>query len=92
MATNTDTVNNITLSTDEFALLYEYLDREHSLVWDPDTVGVTTKIGKQVWDRIQEVAIEQGFTPRHDPIKGGKLVYVDDGAPEELVWLGDPDD
>jgi hypothetical protein len=92
MATNTDTVNNITLSTDEFALLYEYLDREHSMDWDVESVGLTTKIGKQIWDRVQEIAVEQNFTPTHTPIEGGKLVYVDDGAPEELVWLGDPDE
>jgi hypothetical protein len=51
----------ITLSDDEFALLYEYLDREHSSVWDPETVGKTTKIGKRLWDRIQDVAVEQGL-------------------------------
>lgn len=58
----------ITLTTDEFALLYEYLDREHSLVWDPSTVGQTTKIGKKLWDRIQDVAVEQDFTPTHDSL------------------------
>jgi hypothetical protein len=59
----------VTLSTEEFALLYEYLDREHSIVWDPMTVGVTTKIGKKLWDRIQEIATEQNFTPTHTPIE-----------------------
>ena len=61
----------ITLSTAEFSLLYEYLDREHSIVWDPDTVGQTTKLGKQLWDRIQQVAIEQDFTPTHSSIDDG---------------------
>ena len=58
----------ITLSDDEFATLYEYLDREHSFVWDPMVVGKTTKIGKKLWDRVQEIAVEQDFTPTHEPI------------------------
>lgn len=62
---------NITLTTEEFALLYEFLDREHSFDWDPDSIGETTKIGKKLWDRIQEVAVEQGFTPTHTPIEEG---------------------
>jgi hypothetical protein len=37
--------DTITLSTDEFALLFQYLDWEHSLVWNPETVGKITKIG-----------------------------------------------
>jgi hypothetical protein len=60
----------IPLTTEEFALLYEYLDREHSLVFDPNTVGETTKIGKKLWDRVQEIAAEQDFTPTHTPIHG----------------------
>jgi hypothetical protein len=58
----------ITLTTEEFALLYEYLDREHSIVWDPDIIGDTTKIGKKLWDRVQEIAEEQHFTPTHEPL------------------------
>jgi hypothetical protein len=58
----------VTLSDEEFALLYEYLDREHSIVFDPNTVGQTTKLGKKLWDRIQEVANEQGFVPTHESI------------------------
>ena len=61
----------ITLSTEEFALLYEYLDREHSLDWDVESIGVTTKLGKQLWDRIQGIAVEQNFTPTHIPIDDG---------------------
>jgi hypothetical protein len=75
------TGGNITLSTEEFALLYEYLDREHSLVWDPETVGLTTKIGFKLWRRIQKIATEQGFTPTHTPIEDGLRhlpVYADD--------------
>ena len=49
------------LSADEFAQLYEYLDREHTITWDPEHVGLTTKMGKQLWDRVQEIAVEQGF-------------------------------
>jgi hypothetical protein len=63
--------DSITLSTDEFAHLYEYLDREHSIVWNPDIIGDTTKIGKALWDRVQEVAEEQGFTPMHEPVEEG---------------------
>jgi hypothetical protein len=51
----------VTLSDDDFAMLYEYLDREHTITWDPNTVGQTTKIGKKLWDRVQEIAEEQGF-------------------------------
>jgi hypothetical protein len=49
----------ITLSDDEFNLLYDYLDREHSVTWDPDEVGEMTMVGKKLWDRVQEIAIEQ---------------------------------
>jgi hypothetical protein len=45
------TVEGITLSCDEFALLYQYLDREHTITWDPEEVGLTTKLGKKLWDR-----------------------------------------
>ena len=69
-----DMATDITLTTEEFALLYEYLDREHTLVWDPKTVGKTTKIGKKLWDRIQAVAVEQGFTPTHTPINEGSVI------------------
>ncbi len=31
--------------------------------WDPASIGLTTKIGKQLWDRVQEIAVEQGFAP-----------------------------
>lgn len=64
---------NITLTTEEFALLFEYLDREHTQVWDPNTVGQTTKIGKKLWDRVQKIAVEQGFTPTHTPINEGSV-------------------
>ncbi len=53
----------ITLSEEEFALLYTYLWREHTITWDPDHVGLTTKLGKQLWDRVREIADEQDFTP-----------------------------
>jgi hypothetical protein len=59
----------ITLTDEEFSLLYEYLDREHSIAWDPNTVGETTKLGKTLWDRIQEVAQEQNFTATHQSIR-----------------------
>jgi hypothetical protein len=62
---------SITLTAEQFALLYEYLDREHAITWDPETVGEITKLGKQVWDRVQEIAREQNFTPTHQPIDEG---------------------
>jgi hypothetical protein len=65
----------ITLTSKEFALLYKYLDREHSFVWDPKEVGVTTKIGKKLWDRIQEIATEQDFTPTHTRLDEDFPVY-----------------
>ena len=55
----------ITLTDEEFALLYNYLDREHTITWDPEFVGQTTKIGKQLWDRVQEIGAEVGLTPQH---------------------------
>jgi hypothetical protein len=58
----------IELTEEQFALLYEYLDREHSLVWDPRVIGDTTKIGKKLWDTVQEIAGQQGFTPQHERI------------------------
>ena len=54
---------NITLTAEEFSLLYRFLDLEHTETMDPEEVGVITKLGKQVWDRVQEIAVEQGFTP-----------------------------
>jgi hypothetical protein len=53
----------VTLSTEELALLHRYLAREHSMDWDPASIGLTTKIGRQLWDRIQQIAVEQGFAP-----------------------------
>jgi hypothetical protein len=58
----------IELTEEQFALLYEYLDREHTLTWDPLIVGDTTKIGKKLWDTVQEIAQQQGFTPQHERI------------------------
>jgi hypothetical protein len=52
----------VMLSDDEFTLLYTYLDREHTITWDPDHVGLTTKMGKKLWDRVQEIAQEQGVS------------------------------
>ncbi len=63
----------IELTEEQFALLYEYLDREHSFVWDPMVVGDTTKIGKKLWDAVQEIAQQQGFTPKHERV-GGHIV------------------
>jgi hypothetical protein len=54
----------ITLSDEEFDLLYLYLHREHRMVFDPKEVGETTKIGRKLWARVQEIADEQGFTPQ----------------------------
>jgi hypothetical protein len=53
----------VTLTTEEFALLHRYLAREHSIDWDPASIGLTTKIGKKLWDRIQQIGVEQGFAP-----------------------------
>lgn len=58
----------ISLSDEQFALLYEYLDREHSFVWNPEVVGETTKIGKQLWDTVQAIAVDQGFEPQHERV------------------------
>jgi hypothetical protein len=44
---------SVTLSDEEFALLYTYLDREQTVTWDPLEVGLTTKLGKRLWDRVQ---------------------------------------
>jgi hypothetical protein len=67
MATNT-----ITLTTGEFALLYEFLDREHSTSYGGvESIDLTTKIGVKLWRRVQEIATKQGFVPRHAPIDSG---------------------
>jgi hypothetical protein len=50
----------ITLTDEEFALLYTYLDLQHTVTWDPKEVGLATKLGKKLWDRVQEIAQEQG--------------------------------
>jgi hypothetical protein len=55
----------VTLSDEEFALLFDYLDREHSITWDPDFVGLTTKLGKQLWDRVRDIGTEQGLVAQH---------------------------
>jgi hypothetical protein len=59
----------VSVSDNEFALLFTYLAREHSFVFDPSEVGKTTKIGKQLWDRVQEIALEQGFTPENNTLE-----------------------
>jgi hypothetical protein len=51
----------IELTDEQFALLYEYLDREHSIVWDPATVGQTTKIGTRLQSTVQEIAGQNGL-------------------------------
>lgn len=51
----------VTLSDEEFALLYEFLDREHTETVDPEEVGVITMLGKQLWDRVQEIAQEENI-------------------------------
>jgi hypothetical protein len=55
----------VTLTDEEFALLYELLDREHTITWDPIFVGETTAIGKKLWDRVQEIGAERGLSPQH---------------------------
>jgi len=55
----------VTLTDEEFALLFEYLDREHTITFDPEHVGLTTKLGKGLWDRVQEIGAEHGLTPQH---------------------------
>ena len=55
----------VTLSDEEFALLFDFLDREHTITMDPDFVGETTAIGKQLWDRVQVIGAERGLTPQH---------------------------
>lgn len=55
----------VTFSDEEFALLFEFLDREHTITFDPDHVGLTTKLGKQLWDRVQEIGAGHGLTPQH---------------------------
>jgi hypothetical protein len=65
---NRKTGHGVLLTEEDFALVYEYLDREHSFVWSVEEIGKTTRIGKQLWDRIQEIAVEVDFTPTHMPI------------------------
>lgn len=55
----------VTLSDEEFALLFDFLDREHTVTFDPDFVGETTAIGKQLWDRVQVIGAERGLTAQH---------------------------
>lgn len=53
----------ITLIDEEFATVCEHLHREHTATWNPDHVGLTTKIGKRLWDRVQEIADVQECDP-----------------------------
>lgn len=64
MATITEP-GDVVLTREEFALLFDFLDREHTITWDPEFVGQTTKLGKRLWDRIQEIGAEHGLTPQH---------------------------
>ena len=38
----------VTLTDEEFALLFDYLDREHTITFDPDYIGLTPRHWKQV--------------------------------------------
>ncbi len=55
----------VVLTQKEFALLYTYLDREHTITWDVEEIGLSTKLGKQLWDRVQELGGEHGLLPQH---------------------------
>ena len=52
----------ITLTDEQFTLLWTYLDREHRLVDDPRYVGETLKLGERLWEIVREVAVAQDFT------------------------------
>ena len=45
----------VTRSDEDSGFLFEYLDREHTVTWDPEHVGLTTKMGKKLWNRVQEI-------------------------------------
>jgi hypothetical protein len=64
-ATKKKRSQGVVLSDEEFALLFDYLDREHTLVFDPDEVGQITKLGRKLWDRVQVIGAEHGLTPQH---------------------------
>lgn len=49
----------MTLSDEEFALLYTYLDRMNTTTWDPDEVGETTRIGRKVWPLMKAHAADK---------------------------------
>jgi hypothetical protein len=65
VTTETDT---ITLTTSEFALIFEFLQRE--MEGDVGSIDLTTKIGVRLWRRIQEIATEQNFVPSHEIVSG----------------------
>jgi hypothetical protein len=70
----------IKLTDEDFALLYEYLDRENSVYSDATNIDLTTKIGVRLWRRIQEIATETGFMPTHESINNGLVdmpMYLD---------------
>jgi hypothetical protein len=50
----------VTLSDDEFNTVYQYLERQHRLVHDPEEVGHIVAMGRRAWRMIQRVAEEQG--------------------------------
>lgn len=54
---------SVTLTDEQFALLWTYLDREYRVVSDPRYVGETIKIGEKLWAMVREVGAEQGFSP-----------------------------
>ncbi|MDA8320717.1 MAG: hypothetical protein M0030_13045 [Actinomycetota bacterium] len=83
--------------TDEHALLYVYLDRKHSFVWDNKVIGQITKIGNRLWRTVQKIAVEQGFEPTHgrvgdapsSPLTGSKGRHVrtrEQDAEEQRRW------
>jgi hypothetical protein len=42
----------VELTDEQFALLREYLDHQHTAICDPDEVGHTVALGRRLWREI----------------------------------------
>jgi hypothetical protein len=53
----------VMLTDEQFTLLREYLDRQHTLVYDSDDVGHTVALGRRLWREIHALATVQDPAP-----------------------------
>jgi hypothetical protein len=71
----------VTLSDNEFALLYTYLDREHSIDWDPNSIGQTTKL-----DRKLRAESRRSLSNRTSPCRKTRRLLITPTGWCRLAW------